>query len=133
LKYYLDTDICIFYLKGLFPVILEKIKLLHPDDIKIPSIVKAELLYGAEKSRKSKENIEKVQSFLFPFEIVNFDSYCAEIYAKIRSDLEKDGKTIGPNDLVIAATVLSNQGKLITNNTTEFKRVKKLKIENWLK
>jgi tRNA(fMet)-specific endonuclease VapC len=120
-------------LKGLYPSIHKHLKSHQPDDIKIPSIVKAELLYGAEKSIKRKENLEKMEQFLFPFEVVSFDSDSAQIYAALRAELEKKGKVIGPNDLIIAATVLSNQGSLVTNNLKEYQRIKKLKTTNWLK
>ena len=38
---------------------------------------------------------------------------------------------IGPNDIIIAATVLAKNGVLVTNNTKEFEKVKNLKLENW--
>ncbi len=50
MKYYLDTNICIYFLKGIYPALRNKLLEKHPDDIKICSLVKAELLYGAEKS-----------------------------------------------------------------------------------
>jgi tRNA(fMet)-specific endonuclease VapC len=112
--------------------LLLRIKKHNPGDIKIASVVKAELLYGAEKSVKVKENIKKVNDFLFPYEIVGFDDNSAVIYSQIRSQLEKKGDLIGPNDLLIASTVIVNDGILVTNNVKEFKKVKLLKIENWI-
>lgn len=53
------------------------------------------------------------------------------MYAEIRSKLERDGTIIGPNDLLIASTVLFYNGILITNNTGEFRRIQNLLIENW--
>lgn len=132
MNYYLDTNICIYFLKGTYPNIKNRLQQKKPRNIKIPSIVKAELFYGAEKSDSVKKNIEKIQSFLRPYIIAPFDSQSSEIYAKIRSQLEKGGEIIGANDLIIASTVLSNKGTLITNNQNEFKRVQKLKIENWI-
>ncbi len=131
MKYYLDTNICIYFLKGMNEKIKNKLIEKHPDEIKISSIVKAELLYGAEKSIKKEENIKKIKEFLFPFEIIPFGDKEAISYSKIRSTLEKQGKVIGPNDLIIAATVLENDGILITNNVKEFERVENIKIENW--
>lgn len=131
MKYYLDTNICIYFLKGINENIRSRLLEKHPDDIKICSIVKAELLYGAEKSIKKEENLKNIGEFLFPFQIVPFGENDSYSYAKIRSDLEKEGRIIGPNDLLIASTVLKNDGILITNNVKEFERVKNLKIENW--
>ena len=131
MKYYLDTNICIYFLKGMNEnirrILLEK----HPDEIKICSIVQAELLYGAEKSIKKEENLKNIEEFLFPFQIVPFGEKESNSYAKIRAELEKEGRIIGPNDLLIASTVLENDGILITNNVKEFERVKNLRIQNW--
>ncbi|MEN8191198.1 MAG: type II toxin-antitoxin system VapC family toxin [Bacteroidota bacterium] len=132
MKYFLDTNICIYFLKGLYPSIKDKFQQINPNDIKIPSIVKAELLYGIEKSVKKKNNLELVNNFLFPFEIVPFDSSAAEFYSKIRSSLEKSGSIIGPNDLIIASIVAANKGTLISNNEKEFKRIKNLQVKNWI-
>lgn len=132
MNYFLDSNICIYSLKGISEKLFKKILSIEPNNIKIPSIVKAELLLGAEKSLKRKENLKIINEFLTPFEIVSFDSKAAEKYSIIRADLEKKGKIIGPNDLIIAATVSANSGILITNNTKEFKRVKNLLIENWI-
>lgn len=131
MTYFLDTNTCIYFLKGLYPSIRAKLQSLKPREVQIPSIVKAELLFGAENSDRVTENREKVISFLFPFEIVPFDTEAAEIYAAIRLELQKKGIPIGANDLIIAATVLARGGTLITNNEREFKRVKKLKVRNW--
>lgn len=131
MKYYLDTNICIYFLKGMNENIKAKLLEQNPDDIKICSVVKAELLYGAEKSDKKEENLRKIKDFLFPFEIVAFSSKETNSYSIIRATLEKEGRIIGPNDLLIAATVLENDGILITNNVKEFERVEGLKIENW--
>ena len=53
-------------------------------------------------------------------------------YAEIRKDLEQAGKTIGANDLLIAATALNERAILVTHNVDEFSRVKGLKIEDWV-
>ena len=131
MKYFLDTNICIYYLKGMYPGIVKKLLSKNPEDIKIPSIVKAELFYGAEKSESKSKTKEKIIEFLLPFEIVGFNDEATEVYGKTREYLEKKGMIIGPNDLILASTVLSQNGTLITNNVKEFKRIKELKIENW--
>jgi tRNA(fMet)-specific endonuclease VapC len=132
MKYFLDTNICICFLKAKYLSLKQKILSENPENIKIPSIVKAELLYGAEKSQKKEENIEKISQFLFPLEVVGFNDAESIEYSKIRADLEKRGDIICPNDLVIAAIVYSNNGIIVTNNKKEFQKVKGLKIENWV-
>ena len=131
MTYSLDTNICIYFLKGKYPALLTKMLSLSPNDVKIPAIVKAELLHGAEKSQKADENKSKIISFLLPFEIIPFDDAASLHYAKIKAALETTGKIIGPNDLIIAATTLAKNATLITNNTKEFSRIKTLRLENW--
>lgn len=98
---------------------------------KVPAVVKAELLLGAEKSLRPDEERLKVNSLLLPFEIIPFDETCAAHYAKIRAALERKGQTIGSNDYLIAATALAHGAVLVTNNVDEFKRVPGLSLECW--
>lgn len=128
---FLDTNICIYALKGIYPSIARNMRQHSSDSIFIPSIVKAELLYGARKSRNPEETLEKVSDFIFPFEIVPFDDEATTVYADIRTELEKAGQPIGPNDLIIAATVLSRHGTLITHNAGEFGRIGALDLDDW--
>lgn len=132
MKYFLDTNICVYYLKGKNRTLKTNLLSKHPDEIKIPVVTKAELLYGAEKSKKKAENREKILEFLLPFEIIPFTDDDVETYATIRNELETAGRIIGPNDLLIASIVLSNEGILVTNNQKEFANVKTLSIENWM-
>ena len=69
--------------------------------------------------------------FFTPYESLPFDDPCAEAYGRIRSDLERAGMVIGPNDLIIAATAVAHRLTLVTANTREFSRVVNLEIENW--
>lgn len=130
--WFLDTNTCIHFLNGTHPSVRERLLSTPPVDIAIPAIVKAELLVGARKSMRSAETLSLVTRFLEPFEIVPFDSDVSGTYAVIRADLEKYGRVIGPNDLLIAATVLHHNGTLATHNIREFSRVAGLKIENWV-
>ena len=131
MKYFLDTNICIYFLKGEYPSIRKKLRKKKPADIMIPSVVKAELLFGAEKSSKVADNREKILGFLSPFELLPFGDTECEIYTKIRYQLENQGTPIGANDMLIAAVVLAHKGTLVTNNEKEFEKVRGLKIQNW--
>jgi len=131
-KYFLDTNTCIYYLKGKSPRVRSQLLSKRPEEIKVPSIVKAELLYGAAKSQQQDKNVETVKTFLLPYEIVAFGSQEAVAYAEIRAALERAGQIIGPNDLIVAATARAAGGILITNNTGEFQRVDQLRVANWV-
>ena len=92
----------------------------------------AELYYGAEKSKSKSRNRERVKRFVSTFEIVPFDEKACITYAKVRCKLERSGIPIGPMDLLIASIGLAHNFVVVTNNDKEFKRVKGLKVENWL-
>lgn len=89
------------------------------------------MLFAAEKSKKKEDNLLKIREFLLPFEIIGFTDGETEIYSKILASLEPDGMPICPKDLLIASTVKSHDGILVTNNENEFRRVSGLQIENW--
>jgi len=130
--FFLDTNTCIYFLNGSYSSIMEKILATPPSEIAIPSVVKAELLFGALKSARRQENLDKVEKFLDPFEIIPFDGEAALVYANIRLDMERRGSLIGPNDLFIASIVKSRGGMLITNNEKEFGRIDGLRFGNWI-
>ena len=129
--YFLDTNICVFFLNGKYPKLNERYLECDKRMIKIPSVVLYELFYGAEKSQRRKYNIANIQTFISELEVVSFDTKAAEIAGKIRSDLEKSGQPIGGYDFMIAAIALANNGIVVTNNTREFSRVNGLSIEDW--
>ena len=71
--------------------------------------------------------------FLSPISVLDFDTYAAEEYGKIRADLKRKGTPIGPMDMLIAAHVKAEDLILVTNNTREFERVEDLEVEDWTK
>ena len=130
-NYYLDTNICIAYMRGRNLYVIDKVDSYPIENIKIPAIVEAELAVGALKSIYVEKSIKQVQEFCDPFEIVPFDENEAWVCGNIRADLERKGIKIGYNDTLIAATVLSRGGVLVTNNVKEFSRVEGLRVEDW--
>lgn len=102
-----------------------------PKDIGIPTVVLYELEYGIAKSTSPKKRIKQLEEICSLVEVLPFKKEEAKASAAIRVHLEKKGTTIGPYDVMIAGTAINRQGILVTNNTKEFKRVPKLKIENW--
>ncbi len=128
---FLDTNICIHFLKGEHPSIRENLLATPPSEIKIPVIVHSELFYGVQKSTRKKENLRKLREFLMPFEIVSYTEEMSGAYAEIRAGCEKKGKPVGPNGLLIAAIVFAKNGTLATRNINEFSRIPGLKLTEW--
>ncbi len=87
-------------------------------------------MLGAYKSSKS-ETLERTKQFLELFEVIPFSDEMSYTYAKIRKELESKGKTIGANDLFIAAAALNKEAILVTHNTREFIRIAGLQLEDW--
>jgi tRNA(fMet)-specific endonuclease VapC len=112
--------------------IIQKFKLFDVGEIAVSAITVSELQYGASKSKNQRLNKQRIEEFLFPLEILPYDEIAASIYGDIRLQLEECGEPIGPLDLLIAAHALSRNLVLISNNEKEFKRVKKMKVENWI-
>lgn len=131
MKYLLDTNICIYLINERPKKVLAHFKRHSLGDIGISSITASELAFGVAKSGSSK-NSAALEAFLLPLNVVDYDAGAAMIYGDIRATLEKQGKTIGPLDMLIAASALSRQLILVTNNEKEFRRISKLKVENWL-
>ena len=131
MKYLLDTNICIYLINERPKKVLTHFKRHSLGDIGISSITASELAFGVAKSASSK-NSAALEAFLLPLNVVDYDAGAAMIYGDIRATLEKQGKTIGPLDMLIAASALSRQLILVTNNEKEFRRISKLKVENWL-
>jgi tRNA(fMet)-specific endonuclease VapC len=132
MPYLLDTNSWIAYLKQPSSPIRTRLQSLQPGDIVTCSVVRAELLHGAEKYGNRDRRVAAVVQALGPFRSVPFDDDAAAVYARIRHTLEVAGKTIGPNDLQIAAICLVHGLTLVTSNTGEFSRVGGLVVEDWL-
>jgi len=131
LIYLLDTNVCIQLLNDKHPVILQHFRQHTPAEIALCSVVKAELLFGAQRSRRVEANLQRLKLFFEPLQSLSFDDRCAGHYAQIRVDLHVRGKLIGGNDMLIAAIARAHNATLVTHNTAEFNQVSGLRLEDW--
>jgi tRNA(fMet)-specific endonuclease VapC len=127
----LDTNTCVAYLRQNNVHVLNRMQTRQPDELRLCSIVVAELHYGAFKSKQLSKNSVLLATFLPAFLSLPFDDLSAIVYGQIRADLEAKGTPIGPNDLMIASIALSNDLTLVTHNTSEFGRVSGLRLIDW--
>jgi len=129
-RYLLDTNICIFAMKGNAKV-RARLEAMGPDALAISTVTLAELRFGALKSRHPLRARALADAFVAPFEVLEFDAGAAEHYAEIRLYLERRGAPIGERDLMIAAIGRSEGLTLVTNNRREFDRVPDLDVTDW--
>lgn len=129
--YLLDTNTCILYLNGRSTAVIERLDSTRTGDVAVCDIVKAEMYYGAERSKHVQRNLDAAEDFCRHFRSLPFDGRAARTYGRIRARLEAQGQPIGPNDFMIAAIALANELTLVTNNVGEFSRVEGLSVEDW--
>lgn len=127
----LDTNIWIRLLKSPDGNLEGRVLRQQPSEIRICSVVKAELWHGAHKYERRERRLVALDVLFRQFASLPFDDAAARHYADIRHQLETKGQTIGPNDLQIAAICRANGLTLVSTNTSEFGRVQGLKVEDW--
>ena len=130
-RYLLDSDICVYALSGRHPKIVRALDRRLPGQVAISVIALGELLTGAAKSSDAHAAKQRIEALISVADVLPLPAEAAEYYANIRSELERTGSPIGPNDLWIAAHARAVGLTLVTNNEREFKRVKGLKLVNW--
>ena len=131
MKYAFDTNIIVALLREQDRALDSRYLEGRPEDYFIPEMVRAELLFGAMLSHHSSKNIAAVENFLKSLQLPPFAGAATFHYAEIRLHLHQQGKLIGPNDLIIAATARAYEMVLVTRNIKEFNRVPGLKCEAW--
>lgn len=131
MKYLLDTNICIFYLKGKFDL-QNKFKSIGKDHCYISEITVAELKYGAEHSENPSKARILVNELINQFEIIPIYN-SLDYFAKEKSRLRKLGATIDDFDLLIGSTSISEKMFMVANNIKHLGRIKGIKIQDWTK
>lgn len=128
--YLLDTNICIHFFRGKYGV-SEQLEPLKADNFAISEITLAELVYGAENSNSTDRNHKLINDFLELITVVPiYDAIM--IYGKEKARLKKSGQLISDFDLLIGCTAVANDLIMVTENESEFNRIKRIKIENWV-
>lgn len=133
MNYLLDSNACIGIIKEHSVILARLRRELRSGSQIFASVIDAfELFYGVEKSAHKESNNHAVNTFLSThIALISFDSPDAKVAGEIRARLEKAGTPIGPYDLLIAGQAVCRDLVLVTANEREFRRVPRLRWENW--
>lgn len=131
-RFLLDTNICIYIRRQRPAEVMARFSRLHPGEAVLSVITYGELIYGAEKSRFREQSTRLLLELAELVPVMGLPRQAGEAYGAVRAALEAKGDVIGNNDLWIAAHALAAGLTLVTNNEREFRRVRDLKVENWV-
>ncbi len=129
MKYLLDTDTLIFWLKGNQNIERKALEI-GLEHLGYSIISKAELFYGAYNSQNIQRNLENLNKLDQALELVYLEETAAEWFGKLKAELKQQGNIIMDADLLIASIAIANDLVLVTNNTRHFQRLAMLKIDN---
>ncbi|PMS37534.1 tRNA(fMet)-specific endonuclease VapC [Trinickia symbiotica] len=130
--YLLDTNIVSDAIRNTRGSCAARIREMPPERLCTSIVVAAELRFGAEK-KGSPALSDRVDTFLASLTVMALNGEADRYYGHLRADLERRGKLIGANDMLIAAHALAIDAVLVTDNTDEFARVPNLPLENWVR
>lgn len=127
----LDTNMASYIIKGANDAVQKRLENVPMTSVCISSITQAELLLGVAKKPDAKQLPVAVNEFLLRVEILSWDSPAAEAYADLRAVFEKEGKSLGAMDMLIAAHAASSGAILVTNDKAFYNVQKYLSLEDW--
>lgn len=132
MKYILDTNTVIAAgTRG--SAAHKRLRVLSRDEIGMSAVVFGELLYGAYRSSRPAENLERVRRLGSSFDLIPVDEQIVERYGFLRADLEQRGLSKSDFDLLIAATAIENGATLVTNDRAlNDGSIAGLSVEDWL-
>jgi tRNA(fMet)-specific endonuclease VapC len=132
MRYMLDTSAVSVVLRG-HDGMDGKLSALKSDEWCISAVTRAELRYGLARKPDATQLARLVNGFLDLATTAPWDAGAADAHGKLRAALRKAGTPIGDFDEMIAAHAIALSCALVTDNVQHFKRVKGLKVENWLR
>ena len=129
-RYLLDTNIVSDLVHEPQGAIARRIARVGENAVCTSIVVACELRYGAAKKGSPRLSAQ-VESILEALAVLPLEPGADRHYGEIRSHLERSGRPIGGNDLLIAAHARAAGLRLITRNAGEFTRVPGLAVTSW--
>lgn len=129
--YFLDTNAVSNLADAPAGPVARQIARVGAENVATSVIVSGEIEFGLalKRSERLRAQMERVFSVL---PVLSFDQPADQQYGALRAELKRQGRPIGPNDMLIAAHALALDATLVTANVGEFSRVPGLRVENWL-
>ena len=133
MKYMLNNDTNIFIMKNKPAYLKRRLERIKPENLIISSISLAELFYGAFISENPEIDLKVIENFLIGVNSIEYDSNASIIFGKIKAALLFRNETMKDTDIQVASHAISTHSILITSEVEKFKKVKGLKLVNWIK
>ena len=133
IRYLLDTNIVSYFVKGVSPILVERMQVrLDAQVIAISAITRAELRYGLAMMDKSDKRRKRIDLLLEELPALPWRTEAADEYGQLKAYLRRHGTPVGEFDTQIAAHALAEKLILVTHNTRHFEHVPALKLEDWM-
>ncbi len=130
MKYLLDTDICIYWLKGRNSV-RDRINQVGQGEIGICDITVAELYFGVYNSSKIEKNLITAENFIRSLPVISLSIGALKKFGQLKAKLRQLGTPVADFDFLIASVAITEDLILIGNNTRYYQRIPSLELENW--
>jgi len=131
-RFLLDTNTCIYIRRQRPREVIRRFEKLRVGEAALSIITYGELAYGCERGPTPDEARKSLQELMQSIPVIALPVEAGLVYGSIRSTLAARGELIGSNDLWIAAHAVAANLTLVTNNEKEFRRVRGLRLENWV-
>lgn len=131
MKYLLDTSVISDFVKG-HPQVTARLLQQSPNDIAVSVISQMEVEYGLRlNAARDRQLRSKIAALFETVHVLPLATADALAVAVIRAGLHREGRPIGPYDILLAGTAIHHQCIFVTSNTREFVRVPDLQVEDW--
>ncbi len=105
---------------------------LNADAPKFISVISyGELVYGANKSAQTANNLAKVHRLGEIFPVINVSKSIMDCFGHLKADLSKKSVTVDDFDLLIGSIAITCGYTVVTNNVKYFAKIPGLNVVNW--
>ena len=129
-RYLLDTNTISYAASGRSPAVLRRLTAHQPVQILVSCISCAEIWYGLRRRPDATRLEQATSALLAEVDAVPWTTDTAVIYADLRAAMERQGKSLAPLDLLIAAHAVEAGATLVSSDRA-FRHVPGLKVEDW--